>query len=627
MKEYAGKLLANIVEQGKSEYAVLIPVGASECNRFAAEEFVEIVESCTGLKLPLIEEDGLDTADGKFISIGKTKAFEQRFPLCVGEDLNGDGFYLKTAGQALFICGAKDRGTLYGAYEFVERALGVRFVASDCTVLPKAETLPLYALDEACAPDFKYRGVLIRATQRKDADLRFYARSRQSHEFNWITEKYGGSIAWFKGVNVVHNTLEYVPKGKYFATEEQRQKNADMYFLKDGEPYEICWTNGLTDDGEIDESVETSAVKAAIQSLKEFIKSDPTAEYFPFGQEDYNDGFCTCPRCQAAKEKYTAAGTVLRFVNRMTEETQKWLDESEYKGKKVKLVVFSYQYTRYAPVVLNEETGNYQPIHPSVKPNEYVWLRMAPLGANQYYALSEERQTVEWSRTYLKKWADITDRLMIWFYGCDYHNFLMYTPTIQKMKRELADLKKIRVEYAFMQLDQQEANDVSQIMNHYAYARMMWDVERDPYELRKEFIRHYFGAGAATVQAVYEFMDEYYLQNELHSNQRFSLWTLESVYHPKRYLEYILLECDKAIAAIKEDDCSAEEKELYIRHVEQVKLTPLYILVRDGEKYYVGDIFGEVERRKQFRFLCEKLGVDTIGEKIPYKKWIEKYPV
>ena len=628
MDEKGKKFLANIIENGTSDYVVLLPENASECNLYAAEELTKIIKNCTGVKLTVVQEGAFSNTMGdKIISIGETRAFNFRFQSREDETLNGDGFYLKTFDDSLFICGAKDRGTLYGVYEFVERTLGVKFVATDCTVFPNTDVLPLYEYDEKCVPDFKYRGVLIRATNRKDADLEFYARSRQSHEFNFVTEKYGGAIPWFKGVNVVHNTLAYVPENKYFATKEQREKNAGMYLLKDGKPHEICWTNGLTDENEIDDKVETSSIKAAIESLKEFIKADLNAEFFPFGQEDNNDGFCSCPRCQMSKEKYTAAGTVLRFVNRMTVETQKWLNNSEYKGKKVKLVVFSYQYTKFPPVKLNEETGVYEPIDASVVPNQYVWLRMAPLGANQYYTLSEEKQTIEWSRTYLKKWSDITDRLMVWTYGCDYHNFLMYTPTIQKIKSEFENLKKINVEYAFMQLDQQEANDVSQIMNHYAYSRLMWDVTRDPYELRREFIKYYFGAGSEIVQGIYEFMDEYYLQNELHSNQRFSLWTLESVYHPIKYLEYILNECDRAIETLRSQEYTEEEKETYIKHVEQVKLTPLYWFVKDGDKYYVNDEKSKLERRKQFRFICDKLGVDTIGEKVPYKEWIKQFPV
>lgn len=620
------KINGYVVKDGTPYYTIIIPDGASECLRYAADELHSIVAECTGAYLPIREAGQyLYSSESKVISLGQTtilNSYDHGFDY---ETLNGDGFYIKTFDNSLFVCGASDRGTLYGVYDYVERFLGVKFIASDCTIMPKTDTLALNEMEIRSVPDFTYRGVLTRAVNRVDADRVFYARSRQSHEFIEVDEKYGGTISWYDGVNVAHNTLSYVPKEEYFSTDKQREENADMYYLKNGEPYDLCWTNGLTEDGEIDESMETSTIKAAIESLKQYIQGAPEIEYYPFGQEDHRDGFCTCDTCILMSAKYTTSGVIIRFVNRMIEEVQKWVDSSdEYKGKTVKVVIFAYLYSIYAPVDYNTETEKYEVKDESVKPNENVWIRIAPLDQNQYYTLSDERQVKKY-QSLVKKWGDITENLMTWIYGANYQSFWTYTPTIQKIRRELMEMKEADFDYVFIQLEQSEFNDVQQIMNSYVYCRMLWDCEQDPYALREEFIRYYFGEAAETVKGVYQFMDEYYLQNELSFGGEFSIDMNNSLYHPIEYLEYLSNECDRAIAQIQTSDLSAEEKNEYQKRIERVKLTPLYMRVINGMKYYVGNEKAYNTVKKEFHELCEKLNVIYIGEVILYSEWKKAY--
>lgn len=617
-----------VVKDGVPYYTIVIPDGAGECLRYAAEELHSIVAECTGGYLPIREEGQyLYTSESKVISLGETSilnGYEHGFDYSV---LNNDGFYTYTFDKSLFICGANDRGTLYGVYDYVERFLGVRFIASDCTILPKTDTLPLNEMEICSVPDFAYRGALHRAVNRADADQAFYARSRQSHEFISVDEKYGGTISWYDGVNVAHNTLSYAPKEEYFVTDEQKEENADMYYLKDGKPYDLCWTNGLNEDGTIDESMETSTIKAAIKSLKSFIQDEPNIEFYPFGQEDHRDGFCTCENCVLASNKYSASGVIIRFVNRMVEEVQKWVDESEeYRGKTVKVVMFAYLYSIYAPVDYNAETKKYEVKDESVRPNENVWIRIAPLDQNQYYTLFDVGQTKKTYQTLVQQWGDVTENLMTWIYGANYTNYLMYTPTIQKMRRELMEMKKADFDYVFIQLDHSEFNDVQQIMNAYVYCKMLWDCEQDPYVLRDEFITHYFGVAAETVRGIYQFMDEYYLDMETQSGGAFSTNMSSSLYHPVEYLEYLSDECDRAVGQIQNSALTETEKAELQKRVERVKLSPLYLRVLNGANYYVGDEASYNETKRQFHTLCQKLEVLYIGEVVIYSEWQKKYP-
>ncbi len=621
------KVKGYIVRNGAPNYTVIIPDGASECIRYAADELHDIVAECTGAYLPIREEGQyLYSSASQVISLGQTSildSYDHGFDYDV---LNGDGFYLQTFDKSLFVAGETDRSVLYGVYEFVERFLGVKFLYYDFTVYPKTETLPLYEMEIKSIPDFRYRGALIRAGNRGDADRTFYARTRQSHEFIDVDEKYGGSISWYDGVNVAHNTLSYVPKAEYFSTAEQQKDNAEMYYLKNGEPYDLCWTNGITEDGKIDESKKTSTLKAAIESLKRFIQDEPETEFYPMGQEDNRDGFCTCQSCVTSAAKYTAAGTIIRFVNCMIEEVQKWVDSVDaYRGKTVKMVIFAYMYSLYAPVEYDEKAEVYRPIDESVVPNENVWIRIAPLDQNMYYALSDEGQSKKMN-SIVRQWGDITDNLMTWIYGSNFHNYWSYHPTIQKIRRELTDMRKAGFDYVFIQLDHSEFNDVQQIMNAYVYMKMLWDCDRDPYALRAEFIHYYFGPAEQIVRGVYEFMDEYYLEMEKSSGGAFSLDTMNSLYHPIEYLEYLSDECDRAIETVWASDLTVEEKETYQIHIERVKLTPLFMRVTHGAKYYAGNEQANNAVRKEFQLLCDKLNVIYMAEVVGYSEWKKSFP-
>ena len=97
------KIVSKLVENGKSAYSIVIPENADECNEFAAEELRRYIERASGARLAIMRDDALPSVstDGKYISLGKTKILAGSGVTFDYSSLNGDGFYLKTAGKTL----------------------------------------------------------------------------------------------------------------------------------------------------------------------------------------------------------------------------------------------------------------------------------------------------------------------------------------------------------------------------------------------------------------------------------------------------------------------------------------------------------------------------------------------
>ena len=105
----APKVTGVIVENGASDYKIVISKKYTEAVYFAATEMQSFINQATGVKLPIT----LDTAavlneDSRFISIGGTTVLEEIDGDVDYSALNEDGFIVRTKWDCLFINGACD---------------------------------------------------------------------------------------------------------------------------------------------------------------------------------------------------------------------------------------------------------------------------------------------------------------------------------------------------------------------------------------------------------------------------------------------------------------------------------------------------------------------------------------
>ncbi len=153
-----------LADGGRSSWVIYHAPDAPPSVQLAAREIQRIVLASTGAELPIV-----DAPTAPMICLGDNEAAH-----AAGVSVEGlprDGFRMRTVGGSLYICGREfpddrpqwvgwtSRGTLYGAYEFLERIVGARWlmpgeVGED---IPTHATLELAALDIEEAPDFEIR--------------------------------------------------------------------------------------------------------------------------------------------------------------------------------------------------------------------------------------------------------------------------------------------------------------------------------------------------------------------------------------------------------------------------------------------------------------------------------------
>lgn len=158
-----------IVEHGRPAAVLVVADQSPAVVRYAAEELAWHIEKATGARLPIVGESAPRPQAAWPIYLGDTAA--ARAAGIAASELAPEVFVLRTSGAALFIVGRDGAGdpvdprtvggTLFGVYELLERAWGVRWLwpGELGTFVPKRPTLSLPALDVRAAPRFLQRNV------------------------------------------------------------------------------------------------------------------------------------------------------------------------------------------------------------------------------------------------------------------------------------------------------------------------------------------------------------------------------------------------------------------------------------------------------------------------------------
>src|SRR5665647_2185053 len=110
---WAGMKLA---VRGRSTVRVVVAHGASETERFAAQELALFLHIVTGAAFPISEDPG--TAGSRLL-VGLSAA-RSAAPDLVGSTLAPEEIIVRSAGGDLVLAGGSPRGTLYAVYTFLE---------------------------------------------------------------------------------------------------------------------------------------------------------------------------------------------------------------------------------------------------------------------------------------------------------------------------------------------------------------------------------------------------------------------------------------------------------------------------------------------------------------------------
>lgn len=482
------KQITPLVENGKSEYKIVIPSEASECEKFSASQIQTYVAQSTGVTISVVADAGISLGD-KVISVGKTSLAES-----AGLDtsnLNIDGFKIKTQGETVMIKGQRDRGTLYGAYDFLEKFVGVKFLTSSYEYVPTLSTISLYEADITEIPDFSLRSHYTYLT-RKNLDLASKMRMISPGNVSGsASARYGG--AWDEDWTMdMHSFNTLVDYNVY--SEEHPEWFTDPDALTSGNGgVQPVLSNGLTDDGEIDQTMENSLLKQMIENTKQAILDAPDAVYVSLSQND-NRNFSNSDDCLRQRALFGGhAAHHIVFVNAIAKAIDEWLEE-EGIDRQLYYVTYAYQYTFQAP----DTTA---PRADLAVPRDNVYVMVCPYDDIYNAPLSDTDKNFNFNYE-MNRWAELTDNFFVFDYCVNFCDYLSWYPNMNVLKPNLEFYKQLGMVgvvsnggYASYQSE----------LTCYIFSKLMWDVDRDVIELTSEFNRYCFGEEAGKVMD--EFVD------------------------------------------------------------------------------------------------------------------------
>ena len=436
-----------------SAAAIALERDASASQRYAAEEICRYVEKATG-RSPRI---GGATA-ARTISIETAPR---------DSALGPDGFSIEEKGGTLVIRGSRERGCLYGAYELIERFLGVRWYSPDFEVVPRREAFEVpdgFSLEER--PDFEMRMMEWYDVTRDGA---FAAKLRLNAGSACDEKKFGGDAYRFgKGLGICHTFASLLG-------DEHFDAHPEYFSMVDGkrtkERSQLCLTN-------------PEVLAIVTSNVLRRIRQDPDAAMYGVSQNDWY-GYCTCPKCAAVDaEEESPAGTMLRFVNAIAEEVEK-----EFPNALVETL--AYQYTRKPPKL--------------TRPRRNVVVCLCTFECDLSHPIETglSRENMFFRRD-LREWGKIADRMFIWDYVANFAHYPATFPNWGVLQDNLRFFRSSGVKHVFELGAYQGAGADFADLKAWLIAKYMWKVDRDEKALLGDFFKGFYGSAADIVREDFE---------------------------------------------------------------------------------------------------------------------------
>lgn len=517
----------NFVKNGSSRYRIVIPRNPSPAVSYAAEELQRFVEESTGARLPIITEERFGFAPS--VLLGPCRKTQKAGLLEQAAALSEDGVIIRSLGKDFALLGQNERGNLYSTYVFLEKYLGVRFLAWDQMHVPKRTDLSLPRINYSYAPPFMYRETLYYDSFPKE----IAARQRLNGPTTKCDESVGGKIDFFP---YVHSFNDLIPEKEYF------EHHPEYYGLQGGRRVagkvhaQICLSN-------------PEVLRIATETVLKWIVEHPEVPIIDVSQND-GTGACECDSCVAiVNEEGSQHGPILRFVNAIADEVAK-----KYPDKWIETLAYAYS---TAPPKIT-------------KPRDNVIIRLCHAGC--FFHGFERCDLGSQHALWLDGWSKLTDRIFVWYYGTNFRHYLGPNPNLDGLARDIKYYGEHSVNGVMVQCNYQGHGGELAELRQYLCAQLLWDPTQDPMKIREEFCRGYYGEAWAVVMEFLEKMDEF-ARGDAHV---FAVWEPQDIMPP----EFVA-----AALTLLETAYSLSDTPAIQNRIEKLMLPYWYLYLRYPTKY------------------------------------------
>jgi len=412
-----------------SKYTVYHPEGADEFVKAAAEDISYYIAEATGVKLPV----KTGTPEGLYIAIVTVES-DKEFD---------DSFEVKCENGSVTISGHANLGAVYGAYDFLEQYVGVRYITSDIDYIKPAESIDITDVNYSEAPYITYR-ILYHIGYTEIVPSGISVKNKSKRDIRWA----GNSCHTFDELD-----------GDYSVQYENQP------CLTDPEVFDFMLAN-----------------------VKKRLEAYPNADIISISQND-NSNYCKCDACVEAMKKYAPdpdnyskggpAGLMIDFVNRMSDEIVKVRPN-------IKIHTFAYLYTEEPPV--------------GITARDNIAVQFCPISNCFNHPFTHSCYANKGFSEKVSKWSEIVSEVLIWDYS--YQWDLDGTPYPTMGYNEVVTNYQLfidnNVSYVFNNNDFQLNNGEFIALHSYLLTKVMWNpyiTEEEYYGYMKDFIAGFYGDG------------------------------------------------------------------------------------------------------------------------------------
>jgi len=442
-----------------ASWPIVVAADAAPAERRAAEELRDAFAEAAGSRPEVVAEA---PAGGPAVVVGRASGLETA-------GLGEEGFAIRVEPGRVAIAGGSPRGTLYGAYSFLEDEYGVRFLAADATSVPKLDPDRTIAEGERTfRPRFAWRYSYYRANQDHPE---LAARLRNNAVAD--APELGGRTAWSL---ISHSVSNWVPVAKLGAT------NPEFFSLVDGRRRAFMAEDHFEQGGTQPCFTNPEVRRRIIDGvLAEAERRGMTEGVVSIGQND-NEQYCRCDACATIDEREgSPMGALLTLVNEAADEMAKVRPG-------VCVGTLAYQYSRKPPRAL--------------RPRPNVAIQLCSIEACQVHPLNDP--ACERNRSFgsdLDGWCAISDRVYVWNYNVNFASYNLPCPNLEIIGANVRYLASNGVRGVFMQAAGDARNTELCDLRNYLISRLLWDPGLDDRALIDEFAGRYYGRAADDVKA------------------------------------------------------------------------------------------------------------------------------
>ncbi|HIJ73314.1 MAG TPA: DUF4838 domain-containing protein [Candidatus Hydrogenedentes bacterium] len=458
-----------------ADVCVVVADSASDSEQRAAQEFAKYWQRCTGHDVLI----GNRPENGVCVWIGRGGVPAGLLSKVKLERLGTDGLHLRTvktgkvgANPHLLIVGGRERGTLYGVYEFFERYMGVRWLTPDVTHIPEPPA-SLPRIDYRYVPPFEFRDTTYYWWLNPHSDME-YADAEKDALYNGINRiNSGPSFA-------CHTLHRQIPPDKYF------EDHPEYYSFYDGKrhgPVGVPWWLG---PGDMPPDMMTQlcftnpdVVKLLYEAVERDIQNNPANKEVHISQMDWF-AYCECEACAAidAREE-SHMGSVLTALNQIAD----WLAE-EHPG--YSLETLAYLYTRKPPKYL--------------RPRDNVIIKLCSIECDFGRPLDDSSSAL--NRPFvedIRKWSKVAKRLHVWDYTPNYTYAQIPHPNFHVLQPNAQFFMEHKVKGLFEQGFERRGCE-SEPLRAYMIHKLLWNPLADGEAIKDEFIDLYYQAAAPYIR-------------------------------------------------------------------------------------------------------------------------------